>query len=385
MADANGDVKGAKLEDSNMANYGSKEHIAIRKKAAQTEKEFVGTGEKPGLEIWRVENRRTASDTPDFGVKRWPKEEYGSFYSGDSYLLLNTYKVKVDGKETDKLAWDVHFWLGKDSTQDEIGVAAYKAVEIDDLLDQGPVQHREVQGYESQLFLSYFPKGIHYMEGGIGSGFRHVKPEEYQPRLFEVHKTGHSVRAFQVPVSIKSMNQGDVFILDAGLKVYTFFGKESNAFEKAKGGSLADNIVAGRDGKATVITEPNADFWKILGGEEKDVSPPLPEKKIQEEEALDANKVKLYQLSDRTGKMTFSKVAEGKVKLSMLKADDVFILDGKVQLFVWIGKNATFHEKSQSMKYAMEYLKIENRPATLPITRITEGQVHHVFGSIVEQ
>jgi gelsolin len=57
-----------------------------------------------------VENRRTKSDTPDFGVKRWPKEEYGSFYSGDSYLVLNTYKVKVDGKETDKLGWDVHFW-----------------------------------------------------------------------------------------------------------------------------------------------------------------------------------------------------------------------------------------------------------------------------------
>jgi len=32
---------------------------------------------------------------------------------------------------------------------------------------------------------------------------------------------------------------------------------------------------------------------------------------------------------------------------------------------------------------AMEYLKTENRPATTPVTRIKEGQVHHVFGSIV--
>jgi len=107
--------KGAKLEDSNMANYGSKAHVDARKAAASSEKEFEGAGQKVGLEIWRVENRRTAADTPDFGVKRWPKEDYGHFYTGDSYLVLNTYKEK----DSDKLQWDVHFWLGKESSQDE--------------------------------------------------------------------------------------------------------------------------------------------------------------------------------------------------------------------------------------------------------------------------
>ena len=91
MADANGDVKGAtKLEDSNMANYGGKDHHSAMKAAAASDKEFKGAGIKVGLEIWRVENRRTAADTPDFGIKRWPENEYGSFYSGDSYLILNT-------------------------------------------------------------------------------------------------------------------------------------------------------------------------------------------------------------------------------------------------------------------------------------------------------
>ena len=33
--------------------------------------------------------------------------------------------------DTMKLLYDVHFWIGKESTQDEYGTAAYKTVELD--------------------------------------------------------------------------------------------------------------------------------------------------------------------------------------------------------------------------------------------------------------
>jgi gelsolin len=357
-------------------------HIDARKNAAKSEKEFVGAGVKPGLEIWRVENRRTKSDTPDFGVKRWPKEDYGSFFSGDSYLVLNTYKVKVDGKETDKLGWDVHFWLGKESSQDEIGVAAYKAVELDDLLDDGPVQHREVQGSESPLFQSYF-KGIQYMEGGIASGFRQVKPEEYKPRLFQVRRTRKSIRVWEVPVKASSMNHGDVFILDAGLKIYTFIGEQANAFEKMKGGAVAHGIVSGRMGKSKLIPDLDENFWKILGGTVSDVGPAAETEEDESDKPIDTDKLTLYRLSDASGSLTFKKEAEGQLSASQLDTNDVFIVDCGVEIFVWIGKGANHSEKSQCMKFAMQYLSDSGKPSTIPITRIMEGQLHHVFGSIV--
>jgi len=384
-----GDVKGVGLEDSNMANYGSKEHIDARKNAAKSEKEFVGAGQKVGLEIWRVENRRTAADTPDFGVKRWPKEDYGSFYSGDSYLVLNTYRPKdpLTGKDMDKLAWDVHFWLGKESSQDEIGVAAYKAVELDDLLDDGPVQHREVQYEESKLFQSYFPAGVRYMEGGIASGFRAVKPTEYVPRLFQIKRTAKTIRAWQVPVAAKSMNQGDVFILDAGLKIYTFIGTDANAFEKLKGAQMVQSLISGRMGKSKVENDLDDEFWKILKGKMSDVLPAVPDAEVEnpKDAPLDANKVILYRLSDASGKLEFKKEKEGKITIKDFDHNDVFVVDADIEIFVWVGKGASPSEKSQCMKFATDYLKFAKKPEATPITRIKDGQIHHVFGSLLAE
>ena len=95
-----------KLVDSNLANYGGQEHILMRQKTASKEKAWKKAGKKKGLQIWRIEN---------FRVKPWPKSRYGEFYSGDSYIILNT-KINDNGKKT----YDVFFWLGAETTQDEV-------------------------------------------------------------------------------------------------------------------------------------------------------------------------------------------------------------------------------------------------------------------------
>jgi len=367
-----------------MANYGGKDHRDAAKKAAQSEKEFVGAGKKVGMEIWRVENRRTESDTPDFGVKRWPKNQYGEFYDGDSYIVLNTYKVKdpETGKLTDALAWDVHFWLGKDTSIDERGVAAYKTVELDDLLDDGPVQHRETMGTESALFQSYFKGGIQYLSGGIESGFRKVKPEEYKPRLLKVRRTKRTVKATQIETDVKAMNKGDVFILDLGAKVMVYIGPEASPFEKSSAANLASSIVGGRNGKSKQV-EVDGDFWETVGGSEADV-PSAEEGNKEAEPVLDMKSVGLYRISDASGSIEFTRQEPADAKgytTSQLDTNDVFVVDSGIEIFIWRGKGATKQEKSKAWSLVDKYMADNDRPSTLPVTVIDEGKVNTTFHS----
>jgi hypothetical protein len=79
----------------------------------------------------------------------------------------------------------------------------------------------------------------------------------------------------EVPLSNKSLNKGDVFILDLGLKIFIFNGPTSNRSEKAKGVEVASRINSDeRSGRAEIIfldTEVkndlnNSEFWTPLGG-----------------------------------------------------------------------------------------------------------------------
>lgn len=105
---------------------------------------WKNAGISPGIQIWRIEH---------FHVVDWPSDRNGTFYDGDSYIILHvgyqdsisqhlrtepphqTYKKAPD---SEALSYDLHFWLGENTTLDEAGTAAYKTVELD---DRKPIFH----------------------------------------------------------------------------------------------------------------------------------------------------------------------------------------------------------------------------------------------------
>jgi gelsolin len=324
--------------------------------------------------VWRIEK---------FHVKPIPPNTYGTLYSGDSYIVLKTNKKP----DSDALYWDVHFWLGNHTTQDEAGTAAYKTVELDDHLHGAPVQHREVQGYETPLFLSYFPKGVRILDGGIESGFHHVGPENYRPRLLQFKGKKH-VRVTEVPFTYKSLNSGDVFIIDAGVKIIQWNGGKSSGSERVRAAQITESLVEERQGHAkhSVVSEgekDESDFLGLLPDKGPIASAEAGGSDVEADHGAEGIK-KLFRLHEDGGKFTFKQVSEGlKIHKADLDPSDVFILDTGYEVIAWIGAKSSAGEKKEALGHAQNYVDHSGKPPHTPVSRILEGHENEAWTNIV--
>jgi gelsolin len=320
------------IAGTNCENLGSDMEWSIKETSAQHEQQWHGVGQAPGLRIWRMEK---------FHVVPVAESQYGTFYSGDSYIILHTY---LDEEE---LKYHLYFWLGLSTSPDEAGTAAYKTVELDTFLGDKPVQHRVVEGKESKSFLRLFPKGLYILQGGVESGFFHVVPENYPPRLMKVKGKYRHLHVSQVPLSFASLNDGDVFILDLGHKIFQFNGGESQGMEKHKAAEVVAHLKDTRgfhidliviDNDSPLDSEP--EFWTLIGARGT-IAPPEDDEHMSKKSDF-----KLFRLSDRTGALNFEFVAEGAaISIDMFDSNDVFLLDEGYCIYVWVGSGASREEK----------------------------------------
>ncbi|XP_069141091.1 gelsolin-like protein 2 isoform X2 [Argopecten irradians] len=343
-------------KDSNMALFGSDTEKKVKKESAQTEPAWEGAGQQVGIKIWRIVK---------FKVTDWPKEDYGKFYNGDSYILLNTYKED----DSDELLYDVHFWIGAKSSQDEYGTAAYKTVELDTFLDDKPVQHREVQSRESDLFKSYFEE-ITIMKGGADTGFRRVLPEEYKTRLFKVCGLKKRISVLEVSPTTENLNPDDVFIVDMGLEVYQYNGPNANKDERFWATQYLQKLKSERGGKVKVeVLDGETSMEHAAFGQLKDKRDD--DDDDENDETDDGAEPKLFRVSDESGSTEVSEVASGNITRDMLESKDVFLLDTPSHMFVWIGGGASVDERRNGMPYAHKHLMKSSHPF-VPITCVSE-------------
>mmetsp|Transcript_17421 Transcript_17421/g.54765 ORF Transcript_17421/g.54765 Transcript_17421/m.54765 type:complete len:248 (+) Transcript_17421:74-817(+) len=236
---------------TNVGAIGSDEDKAVRKAAASTEPAWASAGQEAGIKIWRIEH---------FTVQDVDPATYGKFHKGDSYIVLHT----VEDPDSGKLKHTIHFFLGSETSIDEQGTAAYKTVELDDYFDGEPVQAREVMGEESQAFKDLFGGSIEYLEGGVDSGFKHVKPEGHDPRLFVARKVKGKTAVLQIPLKKSCIAPGDCYVLDAPDKIYVYDGEGASPFEKNAANDKAENIENERTGTAVATHDIDDGFWALL-------------------------------------------------------------------------------------------------------------------------
>jgi len=331
---------------------------------------FQGAGQKPGTEIWRIEN---------FNPVPLPKADYGKFYCGDSYIILQTTCNRGGAYH-----FDLHFWIGKDSSQDEAGTAAIKTIELDTMLGGRAVQHREPQCYESDMFISYFKPCIIPMEGGFASGFKTPEADKFETRLY-ICKGKRAIRVKEVPFARSALNHDDVFILDTEKKIYQFNGANSNIQERAKALEVIQHlkekyhegvcdVAIVDDGKLQAESD-SGEFWVVFGG-----FAPIGKKVVSDDDViLETSPTKLYSIDN--GKLKLEDIVLTK---SILENTKCFLLDCGSELFVWVGRVTQVDDRKAASAAVEEFIVKQNRPKTMRVTQVIQGYENHTFKSKFE-
>lgn len=379
------------IEDSNVELIGSEIDHQVKYNSATTEPAWSEVGQGPGLFVWRIE---------EFEVVAWPKSKYGHFYDGDSYIVLHTYAVGKD--EDEKLVHEIFFWLGSHTTQDEAGTAAYKTVELDEYLKGAATQHREVQRSPSRDFLALFPRmTIH--SGGVRSGFRHVEEEPKENiltllRVFKNEQAGaNGLVVHEVEPTWESLDDGDVFILDVGDKIWVWQGKNCSPMEKAKAAQVVHDMTQAKHVDVEVVSQAESGSGRVialLGGDQdtprQDLHKPRPiDAGVRQPPSPDEHK-KLFRLSDASGDLSFDLVKDGgPLSRDDLDGNDVFLLDDSGQaIWVWEGQGASHAEKSRWLHVARMYIQhIQNTKESahlIPLAKVSQGHESGAFFQAIE-
>ncbi|CAD6262419.1 unnamed protein product [Miscanthus lutarioriparius] len=313
-----------------------------------------------GLVVWRIEN---------FKPVPVATSSHGKFYMGDSYIILKTTALK-----NGSFRHDIHYWLGKDTSQDEAVTAAILTVELDAALGGRAVQYRELQGNETERFLSYFRPCIMPQPGGVASGFNHVEvnDQEHVTRLY-VCRGKHVVHVKEVPFTRSSLNHEDIFILDTKSKIFQFNGSNSCIQERAKALQVVQYIkdtfhegkceVAGvEDGKLMADAEAG-EFWALFGG-----FAPLPRKTPSEDKEDREIAIKLICINQgKLEQIIFESLAR-----ELLEPNKCYLLDCGAEMYVWMGRSTSLQERKGASN-AAEKLLIDDSRAKSHVIKVIEG------------
>ncbi|CAF0805451.1 unnamed protein product, partial [Didymodactylos carnosus] len=307
--------------------------------ASKTQMPDDGTGEK---EIYRME---------DFRMIVYPKNMYGTFFSGDSFVIQYTYQHDMKNYTL------IYYWLGQHCTQDEQGAAALGAIELDKKLDGTATIIRVVQDKEPTHFMAMFHGHMIVFKHGKRSGFRNLQEDNENiddTYLLQVRGLSkYDTKAVQVDLRASSLNSSDCFVLFTKTNVYIWCGKGSTGDER----EMSKIVARPRTTDPIMVFEGQEkdDFWNYFNGG-KDVYPS--EKRFQQQPQIFENyPIRLYEISNANGKMTAIEIPNFTQK----------------SLYDNTDSNKT--EKRNAEKIAIDYLKTDpsHRDPDIPIIKTKQS------------
>ncbi|KAN0035550.1 hypothetical protein ACTA71_004830 [Dictyostelium dimigraforme] len=354
-------------------------------------------GKEIGLEIWKI--------IDDSTIQKVPKMNHSTFETNKSYLLLMG--QFFDGNMNIK-SYNIHFWIGEllINSQEAISFCNDRIEELETIIKYNqkqfdseqvhpePILYREFQGKEGDIFMSYFKSygGPRYVAplkltstSAVTGAAGTTATKQY--KLFHL-KGRRNIRVKQVDCSSKSLNSGDVFVLDCEDFIYQWNGSESSRLEKGKGLDLTVRLRDEKSAKAKIIVMDENDtdkdypeFWKRLGGTKADVQKAEEGGDDFAYEKKSVEQIKLYQVENLNDEVHLHQIDPvGDVySTTQLKTEFCYILDCETELYVWLGKSSANDQRNVAMANAMDLLHEDNRPSWTPIVKMTQGSENTLF------
>jgi hypothetical protein len=302
------------------------------------------------IQIWRVE---------DFEKVPYPADLYGQFFSGDSFVILTSYK------KSNKDAYLVYFWQGRDSSINEKGASALLTIDISTEVDNAP-QIRITQQHETKHFLAMFSGRI-IIHNGKYSDYNN-RLSNNSPRMFDIRLCDESrdlnrnpkLRAIETyGIGKEQLNSNHVFAVISGDKknVYIWKGKFSHPSEYTAATEFLVGSLFKTLAKPTVKTieqgEEDDEFFKLLNisavdrvGFKKQIKSML--------EAQDHRLFRrLFMFNSSTGAVEVERIFN--FCQDDLDNNNVMMLDVDTEIYLWIGTNSMYNAQKIAMETALAY------------------------------
>jgi hypothetical protein len=291
------------------------------------------------VQVYRVEG---------FEKVDYPKENYGTFFSGDSFIVLYKYL------KGNKPLYIIYFWQGRNSSINEKGASALLSIDLFAEVGSESIQVRIIQQKETTHFFEIFKKNIIIKSG------KFVDHKIDKVSLFDVRITKKGVRIIEIEKNLTKINLEHSFIL-INEKKYVYTNQESilklNFYKnlelvQIKVDEIVDlfsNIKNDNFELSNTDNESIKKFTSLL--EKKILTQKEYDSKIQniyknyqkenQNELIYLSKtddVRMFQLSSRNGPVEYCEIYD--FSYDDLDERDLFILDTSKYLYVWIGKKA---------------------------------------------
>lgn len=193
---------------------------------------------------------------------------------------------------------------------------------------------------ESDDFLDLFENGVSYIEGGrTASGFFTVENIVYEPKLYRASGVKR-IHLERTEPKLTHLDRRYVFMFDVGMNIFIWTGKLAKGVTRTKTRLIAEKINKNeRKNKAEILMESqgaeSSEFWKALG------ESPTPHIGECVPDDFEPAEPRMYKVGLGMGYLELPQVEipHNVLTQKLLDSKNVFILDCKSDLFVWIGKS----------------------------------------------